>query len=138
MSDLEELVGHWSRREPTRVEEPADTAAIVAAVERARTEGTTVKMVGTGHTFTAISAPEHTMLRPTNLGGILSVDRDAMTVTALAGTRLKDLNEGLERARAQPAQHGRHRRADAGRRDLDRHPRHRRRRRRRCPRRSAA
>jgi FAD-linked oxidoreductase len=90
---------NWSgleTAEPARVEAPADTAAIVAAVERARTEGTTVKMVGTGHSFTAISAPEHTQLRPTNLGGILSVDRDALTVTALAGTRLQDLNEGLE------------------------------------------
>ncbi|GAB6985054.1 D-arabinono-1,4-lactone oxidase [Nocardioides pyridinolyticus] len=73
-----------------------DTAAIVAAVERARTEGSTVKMVGTGHSFTAISAPEDTILRPTHLGGILSVDRDAMTVTALAGTRLEVLNAQLE------------------------------------------
>jgi FAD-linked oxidoreductase len=55
-----------------------------------------VKMVGTGHSFTAISAPEHTMLRPTRLGGILAVDRDAMTVTALAGTQLKALNAELE------------------------------------------
>ena len=81
---------------PARVEDPADTAAIVAAVERARAEGTTVKMVGTGHSFTAISAPEHTMLRPTALGGILAVDRDALTVTALAGTPLKVLNAQLE------------------------------------------
>ena len=90
---------NWSGIEsaqPQRVEEPADTAAIVAAVERARAEGTTVKMIGTGHSFTAISAPEHTLLRPTRLGGILSVDREALTVTALAGTRLQDLNEGLE------------------------------------------
>ncbi len=58
-----QLVGLESAR-PARVEEPADTAAIVAAVERARAEGSTVKMVGTGHSFTAISAPEHTMLRP--------------------------------------------------------------------------
>ena len=89
---------NWSGLEsaaPTRVEEPADTAAIVAAVDRARTEGSTVKMVGTGHSFTAISAPEHTLLRPTNLGGIVSVDRDAMTVTALAGTQLRVLNEQL-------------------------------------------
>jgi len=89
---------NWSGLEssrPTRVEEPADTAAIVAAVERARTERTTVKMVGTGHSFTAISAPEHTLLRPTRLGGIVSVDRAAMTVTALAGTQLKTLNAGL-------------------------------------------
>jgi FAD-linked oxidoreductase len=90
---------NWSGLEaarPTRVEEPADTAAIVAAVDRARAEGATLKMVGTGHSFTAISAPEGTMLRPTRLAGIVAVDRDAMTVTALAGTQLKDLNEQLE------------------------------------------
>ncbi|MFC7497418.1 MULTISPECIES: D-arabinono-1,4-lactone oxidase [unclassified Nocardioides] len=90
---------NWSGIEsalPARVEEPADTAAVVAAVERARSEGTTLKMVGTGHSFTAISAPEHTMLRPGRMTGIVAVDRDAMTVTALAGTRLADLNSGLE------------------------------------------
>lgn len=90
---------NWSGLEsarPLRVEEPTGTAAIVAAVRRARDEGSTVKMVGTGHSFTAISAPEGTMLRPTHLGGILAVDRDAMTVTALAGTQLKVLNAQLE------------------------------------------
>jgi FAD-linked oxidoreductase len=81
---------------PERVDTPADVASVVTAVERARAEGTTVKMVGTGHSFTAISAPEHTMLRPQALSGILAVDRDAMTVTARAGTRLKHLNAGLE------------------------------------------
>jgi FAD-linked oxidoreductase len=54
-------------------------------------------MVGTGHSFTAISAPEATMLRPDRLVGIVSVDRDAMTVTARAGTPLKVLNAELER-----------------------------------------
>lgn len=90
---------NWSGLEsarPARVEQPGDTQAVVAAVERARAEGTTVKMVGTGHSFTAISAPEHTMLRPGGMQGIIAVDRDAMTVTALAGTHLKDLNAGLE------------------------------------------
>ncbi len=95
MSEWSNWAGIESAR-PARVEEPADTAAIVAAVERARSEGTTLKMVGTGHSFTAISAPEHTMLRPTRLGGIVAVDRDAMTVTALAGTQLKELNRQLE------------------------------------------
>ena len=95
MSEWKNWSGLESAR-PQRVEEPADTAAIVAAVERARSEGSTVKMVGTGHSFTAISAPEGTMLRPTNLGGIVSVDREALTVTALAGTQLKVLNAQLE------------------------------------------
>ncbi len=90
---------NWSGLEstrPTRVCEPADVSAVVAEVERARAEGTTVKMVGTGHSFTAIAAPEHTMLRPHGLTGIVDVDREAMTVTALAGTQLKHLNAELE------------------------------------------
>ena len=53
-------------------------------------------MVGTGHSFTAISAPEATMLRPDALTGIVAVDREAMTVTARSGTRLADLNAALE------------------------------------------
>src|SRR4051794_215809 len=53
-------------------------------------------MVGTGHSFTAISAPEGTMLRPDALTGVITVDREALTVTAYAGTPLKELNAALE------------------------------------------
>ena len=58
---------NWSGLEsarPERTLEPADTAAIVTEIERARAAKSTVKMVGTGHSFTAISAPEATMLTP--------------------------------------------------------------------------
>jgi L-gulono-1,4-lactone dehydrogenase len=91
---------NWSGLEwadPQRVVEPADVAEIVAEVRRARDGGGGVKMVGTGHSFTAVAAPEGTMLRPGSLTGIVAVDGDAMTVTAAAGTQLKDLNAGLER-----------------------------------------
>ncbi|WP_028650721.1 D-arabinono-1,4-lactone oxidase [Nocardioides halotolerans] len=91
---------NWSRLEtarPTREATPPDADAVVAEVRRALESGSTVKMVGTGHSFTAISAPEATMLRPDRLLGIVSVDRDAMTVTARAGTPLKVLNAELER-----------------------------------------
>ncbi len=103
MADYDPRVSEWRNwsglesARPARVEEPAHAAAVVAAVERARAEGTTVKMVGTGHSFTAISAPEHTMLRPGGMTGILAVDREAMTVTARAGTQLKTLNTELAR-----------------------------------------
>ena len=56
-----------------------------------------MKMIGTGHSFTAISAPEDAMLRPQGMTGLVAVDRDAMTVTAWAGTPLKVLNAELER-----------------------------------------
>jgi FAD-linked oxidoreductase len=90
---------NWSRLEtarPTRETTPADAGDVVAEVHRALEDGTTVKMVGTGHSFTAIAAPKDTLLRPDGLTGIVAVDRDAMTVTALAGTPLKQLNATLE------------------------------------------
>ena len=58
---------NWSGLEtasPSRVEQPDGVAAVVAAVERARADRSTVKMVGTGHSFTAIAAPEAALLTP--------------------------------------------------------------------------
>lgn len=81
---------------PSHVFAPRTTDDVVTAVAVARDAGTTVKMVGAGHSFTAVAAPEHTMLLPTHLTGIRSVDRDAMTVTAAPGTPLHVLNHELE------------------------------------------
>lgn len=91
---------NWSGLEeaaPSEVATPTSVEAVVEAVRRAREAGTTVKMVGTGHSFTAIAAPEHTLLQPDGMRGVVEVDREAMTVTARAGTALKDLNLALER-----------------------------------------
>jgi FAD-linked oxidoreductase len=95
---------NWSGLEtahPTREVSPADAGDVAAEVRRALDSGSpvnsTVKMVGTGHSFTAVAAPEGTMLRPDRLTGVVAVDRDAMTVTARAGTPLEELNRTLER-----------------------------------------
>lgn len=94
---------HWrnwsglARADATRVITPRSVEEVVDEVVRANDSGTTVKMTGTGHSFTDIAAPEHTLLRPEGLTGIIDVDREAMTVRAWAGTQLKDLNLALER-----------------------------------------
>src|SRR3954447_22087911 len=94
---------NWSGLEsavPSRVLTPASAEDVVAAVVQARDGGGRVKMVGTGHSFTGIAAPDGVMLSPTGLTGITAVDRHADgsgTVTAYAGTQLKHLNATLER-----------------------------------------
>ena len=91
---------NWCGLESTRPEEvyaPRDVGEVVTAVRAAREHGTTVKMGGTGHSFTGIAVPEHTLLLPGGLTGILDVDREAMTVTARAGTPLRVLDDELER-----------------------------------------
>ncbi|MDH2416576.1 D-arabinono-1,4-lactone oxidase [Nocardioides sp. CER19] len=90
---------NWSGLEsatPTRALTPRTIDEVVAAVVEARDGGGRVKMVGTGHSFTGISAPDGVMLSPTGLVGVTAVDREAMTVTAYAGTQLKHLNATLE------------------------------------------
>jgi len=91
---------NWSgleSAEPREALSPSSAEEVAATVVSAREARTTVKMVGSGHSFTGIAAPGETMLRPDRLTGIISVDREAMTVTAYAGTQLKVLNAELER-----------------------------------------
>jgi L-gulono-1,4-lactone dehydrogenase len=82
---------------PTQELSPHDAGEVVDAVVAARHQNLTVKMPGTGHSFTGIAVTDGLLLRPNSLRGIVAVDRDAMTVTVLAGTPLHELNAGLER-----------------------------------------
>jgi L-gulonolactone oxidase len=83
---------------PSQVLTPRDAGEVAAAVKEAAARGGTVKTVGTGHSFTAIAAADDVLLRLDAMRGITSVDHDAMTVTALAGTPLHELNHQLARA----------------------------------------
>lgn len=83
--------------EPLKIVTPNSTEQIVREIEHAVAHRGTVKMVGTGHSFTGIAAPVGTMLRPDQVAGVVAVDREAMTVTALAGTPLHVLNAELGR-----------------------------------------
>jgi FAD-linked oxidoreductase len=76
---------------------PHDAGEVADAVVAARHQNLKVKMPGTGHSFTDIALTDGLLLRPGSLRGIVGIDRDAMTVTALAGTPLHELNSALER-----------------------------------------
>lgn len=89
---------NWSRlttTTPSEILRPTSTDDVVAAVLRAREAGTTVKMPGTGHSFTGIAAPEGIMLEPQGLAGRVEIDAENLTATADAGTPLHVLNETL-------------------------------------------
>ena len=97
-STTSRLWRNWSglaTAHPAQVISPGDPAEVADAVVAARTNGLTVKMVGTGHSFTDIAVGNGLMLRPDRLVGVRSVDREAMTVTVLSGTPLHQLNDTL-------------------------------------------
>ena len=85
-----------STAQPAQVMTPASVAEVADAVVAARASGLRVKMVGSGHSFTDIAVTDGLMLRPDRLVGIRTVDREAMTVTVLAGTPLHVLNDQLQ------------------------------------------
>ncbi|WP_086734596.1 D-arabinono-1,4-lactone oxidase [Streptomyces glaucescens] len=82
---------------PAREVTPATVEELAAAVLRAAEDGLPVKAVGTGHSFTSIAATGGVLIRPELLTGIRDIDREAGTVTVLAGTPLKRLNLALAR-----------------------------------------
>lgn len=84
-----------SRATPALVAAPATPDEVADAVRTARERGLRVRMHGSGHSFTDVAVTEGLHLDPRRLTGVVAVDRAAMTVTALAGTTLRELNGRL-------------------------------------------
>ena len=80
---------------PQRLVTPRSAAEVAEAVTLATRDGLTVRMTGSGHSFTAVAATSGVMLDPGGLRAIRSVDEEAGQVTVEAGCRLRDLNEAL-------------------------------------------
>ncbi len=76
---------------PTRWYLPCTEAEVVDAVRHARR----LRVVGAGHSFSPLAAPEGAAMSLDRLLGPVSLDREARTVTCSAGTRLRDLSAAL-------------------------------------------
>lgn len=78
---------------PHRVLTPRSTDEVAAAVTSS--DGHTVRMAGTGHSFTGAALTEGVLLRPEGLTALRTVDPATGLVTAEAGMTLKAFNEHL-------------------------------------------
>jgi FAD-linked oxidoreductase len=80
---------------PQRVIEPRSTEDVAAAVRGAAADGLTVRMTGTGHSFTGAAIAEGVQLRPGGLTAVRSVDTATGLVTVEAGLPLHEFNRVL-------------------------------------------
>lgn len=80
---------------PARVISPCSASEVATEISRAADDGLTVRMAGTGHSFTPAAATDGVLLRPHRLTAIRSVDPAAGTVTVEAGCPLQVLNTAL-------------------------------------------
>ncbi|MCE2763071.1 MAG: FAD-binding protein [Ilumatobacteraceae bacterium] len=77
---------------PSAVHRPANEDELSAIVSRAANDRTTVKALGSGHSFTATSVTTGAMIDMSRLSRLIAVDRAASTVTVEAGITIADLN----------------------------------------------
>jgi len=83
---------------PAVVERPRDVEEVTAAVKRAADAGRTVRVAGSGHSFTAAVLTEGTLVDLGQLTRPVDVDPATGLVTVPAGMRLHALNAVLWRA----------------------------------------
>ncbi|MFC5750049.1 D-arabinono-1,4-lactone oxidase [Actinomadura rugatobispora] len=83
------------RATPRRATSPRTTAEVAAAVRAAAAAGQTVRMVGTGHSFTGAAVAEDVLLRPGGLTAVRAVDTGSGLVTVEAGLPLHAFNKVL-------------------------------------------
>ena len=74
---------------------PRSTHEVADEVRKAATDGLTVRMAGTGHSFTPVAATDGVLLHPGGMTSIRSVDAAAGLVTVEAGCPLQVLNASL-------------------------------------------
>jgi len=84
----------WST--PARVVSPRSAEEVAEHVRRAAEDGLTVRMPGTGHSFTGVALTDGLQLSPRELTAVRSVDTATGLVTAEAGLPLWRLNQILE------------------------------------------
>ncbi|MFZ9157370.1 MAG: D-arabinono-1,4-lactone oxidase [Ilumatobacteraceae bacterium] len=77
---------------PTAVHRPSSEDELSTIVARAAQNRTTVKALGSGHSFTSTSATTGEMIRMDGLSRLIAVDRQRSTVTVEAGITIADLN----------------------------------------------
>jgi FAD-linked oxidoreductase len=79
-----------------RVVTPRTADEVAAAVRRAAEDGLTVRMTGTGHSFTGVALTEGVRLAPDALNAVRSIDTASGLVTVEAGLPLHRFNEILD------------------------------------------
>jgi L-gulonolactone oxidase len=96
------MTGEWrnwtgdQRCRPARIERPRTVDELRSAVTRAVADGLSVRVAGSGHSFTEAAMTDGAMVRIEALGRVLDADRESGLVKVEAGIELRALNLQLD------------------------------------------
>jgi len=91
---------NWARTvstAPSRWHRPTSEAEVASIVRECATTGRRLRVVGSGHSFSAIAAPDDEAMSLEALGGELVIDRARNLVTVPGGMTLRHLTDHLAR-----------------------------------------
>jgi L-gulono-1,4-lactone dehydrogenase len=80
---------------PAVVERPAAVGEVVGAVERAVTAGRSVRVAGSGHSFTGAALTDGTLVTLERMGALLAADAATGLVRVQGGITIRALNQAL-------------------------------------------
>lgn len=91
---------NWSGRvtaRPANVERPTSESELGETVRAAAGRGDTVRVAGSGHSFSPVVPTDDTLISLDRYTGVVDIDAAAGRATVRAGTRLAALNRELDR-----------------------------------------
>lgn len=80
---------NWSgveKAQPRAIVQPTSEAELIQIIDRAGASAERVKAVGAGHSFMSAAVTDGTLVNLDKMGGLIRVDKDAMTARLRAGT----------------------------------------------------
>lgn len=83
---------------PSEVVYPSTEKEIQQLVVRAGKEEKKIRLIGTGHSFTALCKTDHILMSLDKYQGLVSVDKDQMQATVKGGTKLGYLGDLLKQS----------------------------------------
>ena len=87
---------NWSgsvKSSPQSIEKPSSESEIISLIEKASTEGKTIRPVGSGHSFTPLVQTNDIIVSLDNWQGLISVDKENYTATAKSGTKIHQFSD---------------------------------------------
>lgn len=74
---------------------PAEEAEIIQIVHSAREKGNKIRVIGSGHSFTALVHSDSILVSLDRFSGVVSVDKEKLQATVKAGTKIHELGKLL-------------------------------------------